>query len=156
MGYGKLKGPRAAVALACLAAASIAAQPACKLMDQPKPVVFLTALVYTGRVNPYWTLSDARTASLRRLVEALPPGGSPLPPIGLGYSGIIVDGASLVLPRCYSLRVYRGTVAAQCDGGARNLVDAGRQVERFLAESGLKQADAGAYNIVIQDINAAP
>jgi len=151
-----MRGPAPAVAVALLAAASIAMQPACSFPSPPRPVVFAEADVYSGRANPGWTVSGRDSVTLRRMVAALQPGGAAPTPPGLGYRGILVHDAGQLLPRCYELRVYRGAVDAQCESGARTLADPGRQVERFLAETGLKRVDASAYDLVQQDFAAAP
>lgn len=150
------RGPALAVAVMVLAAASIAMQPACSFLSPPKPVVFAEADVYSGRPNPSWPVSGRDSVTLRRMLAALQPGGAAPTPPGLGYRGILVHLAGQVLPRCYELRVYRGTVDAQCETGARTLADPGRQVERFLAETGLKRTDPSAYGLVQQDFAAAP
>ncbi len=156
MAYVRWSRPRTAIAVACLAAGCIAMQPACKLAGPPGPVVVAEADVYSGRPNPSWTVSGSDSVTLRRRVAALPAGGAaPVPP-GVGYRGIVVHEPRLVLRDCSELRVYRGTVAAQCDAGPRTLADAGRQVERFLAETGLRSADPSAYAVVQQDFAAAP
>ncbi|HET7464147.1 MAG TPA: hypothetical protein VFJ82_23015 [Longimicrobium sp.] len=151
-----MSGPRAAVAAAWLGAAAIVLQPACKFPQPPKPVVTAEADVYSGRVNPFWSVSGRDSVTLRQMVTALQPGSAAPEPPGLGYRGIVVHNAGQLLARCYDLRVYRGAVAAQCETGARTLADPGRQVERFLAETGLKRADPAAYDLAQQDFAAAP
>lgn len=146
---------RVAIAVACLAAASIVMQPACKFLGPPDPSVVAEADVYSGRANPFWTVSGRDSVTLRRMVAALPADGA-APVLGLGYRGIVVHELHLVLRDCFELRVYRGTVVVQCDAGPRTLADAGRQVERFLAETGLKRADPSAYAVVQHDFAAAP
>jgi hypothetical protein len=57
MAYAAWSRPRAAMAAACLAAASIAMQPARKFLGPPGPVVVAEADGYGGRSNPFWTVS---------------------------------------------------------------------------------------------------
>jgi len=152
-----LRGPRAAVAITLLAAASIAAQPACgAFVTDYSDRAYVQAEVYSGRGNPAWILDKGDNGRLRTRLAALPAGGTAVELPGLGYRGFVVQNLVKVYPGCEELRVYRGTVVASCGGAIRTLADAGRQLERFLAEAGLKEADRAAYQLVLQDLAAAP
>jgi hypothetical protein len=143
------------MAAACLAAASIAMQPACKVPPRPGERVLAEADLYSGRANPVWVLSRSQTTRLRQMLLSLGPGRQPPSAPGLGYRGLVLRYAEPVLPGCAELRVYRGTVAAQCgSGGTLSLADPGRAVERYLAGSGLQSVDAAAYGAVQQDLAA--
>ena len=150
------RGPAPAVVVALLAAASIAMQPACKWPSPPKPVMYAEADVYSGRPNPTWRMSGADSVAVKGKVAALQPGGPAVPPPGLGYRGIVVYNAGAVLAGCFQARFYRGFVAAECETGTRTLGDPGRQVERFLAGTGLQRTDPSAYNLAQQDFAASP
>ncbi|HET7230328.1 MAG TPA: hypothetical protein VFJ16_10015 [Longimicrobium sp.] len=140
---------------ACAGAASIVLQPACSFPSTSiDDRAGAYAELYSGRPNPGWRLSRSETATLRQMLEARTPGGPGATPPGLGYRGIVVENLGAVLPGCAQLRAYRGTVTAQCPEGARSLADTNRAVERFLAETGLKEADASAYALVQQDLAA--
>jgi hypothetical protein len=152
-----MRGPRASVAIALLAAAAIAAQPACKIFGQDfGDRAYAEANVYSGGVNPGWVLDKRDNDRLRNRLAALPAGGEPVELPATGYRGIVVRNLVKVYPGCEELRVYRGTVTAFCGGAVRTRVDAGRQVERFLAGTGLKDTDPSAYEVVLQDLAAAP
>lgn len=150
------RGSALAVAAAVLGAASIAMQPACKWPSPPRPTMYVEADVYSGRPNPTWRLTGADSVTLKGTVAALQPGGPAAPPPGLGYRGIVVHNAGSVLARCLDARFYRGSVTAQCETGTRTLADPGRQVERFLAGTGLQGTDPSAYDLAQQDFAAAP
>jgi hypothetical protein len=143
------------MAAACLAAASIAMQPACKVPPRPSERVLAEADLYSGRANPVWVLSRSQTTRLRQMLLSLGAGMQPPSAPGLGYRGLVLRYADPVLPGCAELRVYRGTVAAQCGGGGTlSLADPGRAVERYLAGTGLQSVDAAAYGAVQQDLAA--
>ena len=130
---------------ACVGAGSIALQPACSFPStsiDDRAAAY--AEVYSGRPNPAWRLSRGETGTLRQMLAALGQAGPAAAPPGLGYRGIVVENLGSVLPGCAQLRVYRGIVTGQCPEGVRSLADTNRAVERFLAETGLKEADASA------------
>ena len=48
-------------------------------------------LVYSGRENPAWELTEAEAQELARRLSGLSPGRAPAQAPGLGYSGFLVE-----------------------------------------------------------------
>jgi hypothetical protein len=94
-----------------------------------------TALLYSGRPNPSWTISSVKApqveASLAGLEEIAP---APAPFPGLGYSGIVLvdsrTGVEWVL------------AAGVAHAGGRRFRDQGRHVEKLLLEDGARETGA--------------
>jgi hypothetical protein len=139
----------------CCVAVLLAALPACTASrGGGESTVAAEADLYSGLPNPVWRLAPGAARELGSMLRALQPGGVPAEAPGLGYRGLVVRGVEEVLPGCSELRAYRGTVAAQCGAATRSLADPGRAVERFLAGTGLRAANPGAYAAVRQELDA--
>lgn len=79
--------------------------------------------VFSGRVNPRWSLDRAAEATFDGLVQRLGPTAEDLPdPPGLGYRGFVVSRLT------GEYHVYRGFCRTPTDVRS----DPGRGVERFL------------------------
>lgn len=75
---------------------------------QERTVIRVEMLVFSGRENPQWELTDAEVDELSRRVSDLS-SGPPLPePPGLGYGGFLIttSGHQTGLPE--TVNVYRG------------------------------------------------
>ncbi len=88
-----------------------------------------TALLFSGRPDPEWTLDAADAAALVSLLRSAPApaeGAAPAPP-ALGYRGVrLVSEASGI-----SWTVYSGVIAEERPGSPASLRgDPGRRVER--------------------------
>ena len=94
------------------------------------PEVRITLGIYSGRVDPSWTLSADRGAALVALIGSLPEQFGIPPEGGLGYHGFTIE-----LPG-RTLIAYGGTIAAPGSGARPLRFDGQRLVERFLLESG--------------------
>lgn len=98
--------------------------------------VEVTVLIYSGRPNPSFTLSDPSAIDrLRRALAGARPAeaddrGTVLPSI-LGYQGVKIEnrGGEAGLPRL--VLAYRGAVEAR-NGGVRFLEDPGREIENLV------------------------
>jgi hypothetical protein len=115
-----------AMALAFLACASERAAAQTAETDGPKA----TVLIYSGRPNPSFTLSESQFQHLQQLIAAARQdpdfeGESVLPSI-LGYNGIVVIWSSGA-----GVAVYRNHIEAREQGAKRFLADNG-ELEEFL------------------------
>lgn len=94
----------------------------------------ITLDVYSGRNNPTWTLPAAQAQELYAKLQALEPAARAAPvPDGLGYQGFYIEFSGLAAPR--SVVVVRGAATVTDGGKTKSLVDAGRQLESWLAQS---------------------
>ena len=91
----------------------------------------ITLNIFSGRPNPCWFLNEAVTSELRDRLYRKPTlvSGAPNNLAGLGYRGIEVRFGNSVEP----LYVYGGIV--RTTGGSPSLLDANREIERFLLDS---------------------
>ena len=112
--------------------------------------------LFSGRPNPAWTLDAARADVLADLLRALPsdPVAAGSPPDHLGYRGIVVYEVHSVLPGCDTLRVHGGRAYAECTDGLRTFADAGRTVERWLADTGRSHLDPDLYALIGQELGS--
>jgi hypothetical protein len=94
-----------------------------------RAVVDVELLVFSGRDNPQWKLSDAEVDELIRRVNELTPGPPPQAP-GLGYGGfrITTSGRADRLPE--AMTIYHGVRLVRPDGQVTCLDDSG--LERWL------------------------
>lgn len=97
--------------LCCLGVAVVVlgcATPEHGAQDPNGTVVRVELLVFSGRENPQWDLTDAEVAELARRVGELSPGPLPPEPPGLGYSGFLIttSGREAGLPEM--MTVYHG------------------------------------------------
>src|SRR5262249_10091164 len=101
-----------------------------------------TALIYSGRPNPSWTLAPATTAEVTAALKALPalPDGGRAEP-GLGYSGMMLDVSAPGDSK--ATWTFSKGVATQ---GDHRFSDAGRKVERLLIESGRMHIDQQIFS----------
>lgn len=82
-------------------------------------------LVFSGRENPRWVLTDVETRQLTRLVDALPPGPPPPEPPGLGYGGFLVTISGDRGELDQTMIVYQGARIGAADVGDTYRDDAG-------------------------------
>jgi hypothetical protein len=111
-----------------------------------RPVVEVELLVFSGRENPRWQLTETEVDELIRRVRELPPGPPPPEPPGLGYGGflITVSGRHAALPE--TMRVYRGVRPGPADTGAA------RQDERGLEQWLLELARQRTYGDLLDSL----
>lgn len=95
-------------------------------------IVRVELLVFSGRENPQWDLTEAEVVELIRRVGELSPGRPPPEPPGLGYSGFLIttSGREAGLPE--TMTVYRGVRLGPPGHGASRHDEGG--LEQWLLE----------------------
>jgi hypothetical protein len=118
----------------------------------PRPALaaIVTLLIYSGRPDPGWSLTQtdldeiaAIAAGLTR-IEGIPPEG------GLGYRGFRITGPQ------GTWRINEGVVQAPDSPPGTSLADPERLAERFLLERGLATLAGEEVEVVEQALGAAP
>lgn len=92
----------------------------------------VTLNIFSGRPNPSWILEDAAVEELRERIERKPAPTIAAPPgsiVGLGYRGFEVRFGESAEP----IHVHGGVVGTLA--ASPNLLDADREVERFLVKT---------------------
>jgi len=105
--------------------------------------------VFSGIPNPQWTIAGDLLVQLKLMLAQLPhfhPGLVPEPP-GLGYRGIILQ-FSPDEGVAGSLRVFGGYVA----GPQEIRVDAGRALERWLLETGIRSTNNDILKEILNEL----
>jgi len=110
------------------------------------------AYLFSGRPNPSFTLDAGQNCAIAALLRALPSGGEPREPPGLGYRGFVIRDAGAALPGCAELRAFQGVITANCGDERRVLSDPGRTVERRLMELGRAHLEPGVYEAIQSDL----
>lgn len=121
----------------------------------PGAAVTVSLGIYSGRSDPSWSLSEAQTAELRRLVDALPPATGEPPEGGLGYHGFSIAAATGA-GETWTLVAYRGAVARPRSGPRVYLVDTDRTVERYLLDTGRAHLSGAEVSAVDTDLATHP
>ncbi len=105
------------------------------------PITTVSLVLYSGRPDPSWALSEVQATALTALLESLPRvDGSP-PAGGLGYHGFTIERLTPEdMPRL--LVAFEGAVSDPLSSHLSYLADPERLVERFLLESGRDQLSA--------------
>jgi hypothetical protein len=88
-------------------------------------------LVYSGRENPRWELTESEVDELVRRVRELPPGPPPPEPPGLGYNGLQITASDGTAGLPETMTVYRGGVLIG-PGGAGGVRRDERGLEQWL------------------------
>ena len=115
------------------------------------PSLAVSLGLYSGRPDPSWTLTDAQSAELTRLLGSLPSAFGDPAEGGLGYHGFyIVPGEAGRADR--TLVAYRGAVADLGSGSRPYRLDAKRTVERYLLETGRPYLSATEVEAVETDL----
>jgi hypothetical protein len=118
------------------------------------PLVHVALGIYSGRLDPTWTLTPGEAAQLESLVMGLPHRLGIPRQGGLGYHGFIVDvpigfggeGAARTLV------TFEGEVAESGLGSRPIGIDQRRSVERFLLETGRSRLGNGEVSVVEGDL----
>src|SRR6266851_2398240 len=89
------------------------------------------ALVYSGRRDPTWRVSQLMARKLQQLWEAMPPEPKPGPgPTGLGYRGALLRG-----PGDREWIAFDGVVSLRTPAAVEVRSDAAREFEKTLLAS---------------------
>lgn len=106
--------------------------------------------IFSGMPNPTWVLTPAEEESLERRLAALPR-TSPSEPSGrLGYRGLIVKAADD--PDTRPIRVHSGTVHITEGETTIHGRDEGRELERWLIETGRPHLPENVLEIVDREM----
>jgi hypothetical protein len=99
----------------------------------PRPVAaaIATLLIYSGRPDPSWSLTQEDLDHLAAIAATLAPAQGTPPEGDLGYKGFSVAGPQ------GTWRANAGIVATPLSAPDTSLADPDRLVERFLLERGL-------------------
>jgi hypothetical protein len=94
---------------------------------------------YSGMENPEWNLTAEEEEAFLKRLRALNTTGEEFVRIGLGYRGLVVDGAGL---EGYDrVSIYNGVVLAQAGNSSWRFDDEGRMLERWLLGTGNDSLD---------------
>jgi hypothetical protein len=109
--------------------------------------ITVTALVYSGRLNPEWQLPPAEAAELERRLEALAPTSCDgLSRPGLGYSGLLITIESA--GRVEECRVANGLLERE----GRCFCDPDRTLEKALLRGGAAKVDNPLLGRIVSEI----
>jgi hypothetical protein len=108
--------------------------------------IVVTLDVFSGRPDPHWNLPAAQNTEFERRLAALPPAPVAQPDTPLGYRGFTVSG------RPEPVQVFRGRVTA----GQKTLADPGRDLERWLLDTGRNSIDSSLAGYVGSEIASGP
>lgn len=100
--------------------------------------------LYSGRPNPAWSLTPEEVAQLVERVDGLAPADGVEPPGRLGYRGLrfrLYAGGREVA----SAESFDEHLRFQGPAGPRHLADPGREVERWLLETGRGKIESQVY-----------
>jgi len=118
----------------------------------PSSTTTVSLGLYSGRPDPSWTLTDAQSAELGRLIDSLPSAVGEPPQGGLGYHGFSI-GAADAGGADRMLVAYRGAIATLGSGSGPYRQDAARTVERYLLDTGRPYLSAGEIDAVETDLS---
>jgi hypothetical protein len=118
----------------------------------PDPAL-VTLLVFSGRPNPVWTLTEAQEAELLSRMQDLSTIDQPPAEIGgLGYSGFalrLTDGAGVTSER---VEVRNGVVRVERDDQVTWLADEERALELWLFEQSAQHIDNTIFDQVRREV----
>jgi hypothetical protein len=122
-------------------------------VNDQKQGVLVRVLLYSGRPDPEFYLSDAGIGELRGRLEKTVGGEHihPAPPGGLGYRGFLVENRGNVAGIPAAFTVYRGVLAEPPGPDASHWRDSG-EVESWL----LGQASEQGLGDALKAFGAAP
>ncbi|MEV7554661.1 hypothetical protein AB0N89_34015 [Amycolatopsis sp. NPDC089917] len=95
--------------------------------------------IFSGMPNPAWTLRNAEAAEFQRRLESLPRASDGRIANDLGYRGFVTHAGAT------TAHVQRGTVRVGRDGETDFRTDSGRELERWLLQSGKPFVDPGTF-----------
>lgn len=108
--------------------------------------------VYSGRPNPTWTLTKEEGEELTKRIAALPQASTGSVSDALGYRGLVVTPSNSDAAGFNSMTLSRGIVVMERPQGEQKLLDAGRNVERWLFQTGRGHIDDGLFNATLPTI----
>ncbi|WP_143267668.1 hypothetical protein [Amycolatopsis alba] len=97
--------------------------------------------IYSGVPNPAWTLQAAEAAEFQRKLKSLPQTSGGRIDNNLGYRGFVVRTGPT------TAQVQRGTVKVVKDGETVFRTDPGRQLERWLLQSGKPFLETATFTL---------
>jgi hypothetical protein len=106
--------------------------------------------IFSGMPNPTWALAEADADSLARRLAALPPPAPSEPSGRLGYRGLVVRTTDATGTRL--VRVQSGSVHVANGETAVHLRDEGRELERWLIDTGRPQLPPNVIEIVDREL----
>ena len=107
--------------------------------------------IFSGMPNPTWILTEAEADSFARQLAALPRTSARELAGNLGYRGFIVqcaEGADTQL-----IRVQKGTVQISKDARTEYAFDVGRELERWLLDTGKPHLTNELFQIAEREVN---
>mmetsp|Transcript_684 Transcript_684/g.2426 ORF Transcript_684/g.2426 Transcript_684/m.2426 type:complete len:116 (-) Transcript_684:196-543(-) len=107
--------------------------------------VRVTALLFSGRQDPTWELTPEEAAELASRLAAAAQTATKTDDVNrLGYRGLSVrtDGSETAV-------VYGGVINRSGEG---NVVDSGREVERFLAEGSVGKLPNDTSELIVSSV----
>lgn len=100
--------------------------------------------LYSGRPNPAWSLTPEETARLVERIDGMAPADEAEPPGRLGYRGLRFR-LSAGGRETASGESFDEHVRFRDSAGVRHLADPGREVERWLLETGRGKIEPQVY-----------
>ena len=106
--------------------------------------------IFSGMPNPTWVLTDAEAAKFLRQLDAQPRASAREEAGNLGYRGFIVEVTQGAAHR--KIRVQKGTVHSSTGGTSAYTRDEGREMERWLLETGNPHLEPDLLQMVERDL----
>ncbi|WP_410657963.1 hypothetical protein [Amycolatopsis sp. lyj-112] len=103
--------------------------------------------IFSGVPNPAWTLRQAQAAEFQRKLEALPQASGGQIANNLGYRGFVTRTSAI------AALVQNGTVQVTQDGETRYRTDSGRELERWLLQSGKPFVDPETFALAEREFS---
>jgi len=114
-----------------------------------------TLRVFSGRLNPTWTLTPTQTTELQARLASLSATDQPFDDSGgLGYSGFVLLQPAQTDTPAQTILVDRGIVRIESGDQVTLWIDPDRSIERWLLETAAGQVEEAVIESVRQEIDA--
>jgi hypothetical protein len=115
-------------------------------------IVRVELLVYSGRENPSWQLTDSESKRFFAMVERLPKQETAPVEESLGYSGVRVICFDDGHHKLRTITIFNSTVTIQEDKTNAELRDHGRKLEEWTVKTGRTKLDQELYQYVLRKL----
>jgi hypothetical protein len=122
--------------------------------SRARMIVRVELLVYSGRENPSWQLTDSESKRFFAMVDRLPKQESAPVEESLGYSGVRVICFDDGNHKLKTITIFNGIVTIQEGKTSVGLLDKGRQLEEWAIKTGRTKLDTELYRYVLRELTS--